>query len=120
MDQAFCLEAIGGLDAGTRSMRLTPFKCRIAQVEPVRMDFTGGVFNVANRASKTNRETLEEIIDLNLSLNGREITRLATAAGFLRETVQNPVERRCSKDGRPIVESRPRNSKLYRLRGPDD
>ena len=119
VDQAFCLKAVGDGEGGPSLLRLEAFKARIAEVEPLRLDFSNGVFKLANHVSRTNREVLEDLIERNPERSGREITALATAAGVAKNRCEALLIEG-ARDGWLIPVPGPRNSRLYRLRGPDD
>ena len=73
VDMAYALEAIGEGETASHTLRLRPFKCRIAQVPSIRIDFSEGMFNLADGGTHTNGEMLLHIIRENPGLTGRQI-----------------------------------------------
>jgi hypothetical protein len=119
VDQALVLEALGESESGNHTLRLKPFKNRIAEVPTLRIDFSGGVFRVASGAPRTNREMLLDVIERNPNLPGREINALAGAAGVAKNRCEALLVEG-ARDGWLIVTPGPHRSKLYRLRDADD
>lgn len=76
VDMAYVLEAIGEGGSASSVLRLVPFKCRIAQVPVMRIDFSEGVFKIAGGAVQSNREIVEQVIQDNPNLSGRQIKDL--------------------------------------------
>jgi AAA domain len=116
VDQAYCLELMSDVDAGTRALRLTPFKTRIAELAPFSINWssTGG-FELGRASSRTNRELVEDIIRRNPDLTGRVITGLAASAGVAKNRCEELLANGAD-NGWLIVNPGPRNSKLYRCR----
>jgi len=119
VDQAFCLESVGDTSEGTRTLRLTPFKCRIVPVEPLRIEFHESGFRLIEGKSKTNRETVEQVIAANPNRTGKEIVSLARAVGVAKNRAE-ALLMEGAREGWLIVTPGLHNSNLYRLRGPDD
>ena len=119
VDQAYCLEAVCEAEGGSQALSLVPFKCRMAEVHPIRLDFRGGTFHLAKGASRTNQEIIEQIVGSNPDRTGREVISLASSAGVAKNRSE-AVLMEGAKDGWLVVTRGPKNSKLYRLRGPDD
>ena len=117
VDQAFCLERLGDA-TGSRELRLTPFKCRMAEVEPVKLNFSGGCFDRSIADVKTNREMLEDIIRQHPNSNGKAIKNLAMSAGIAKNTVDSLLTEG-RQDGWLVATRGERNSYLYGLRVPD-
>jgi energy-coupling factor transporter ATP-binding protein EcfA2 len=119
VDQAYCIEAVGDSGDSVRVLRLTPFKCRIADVKPLRVEFTSSGFRPSEDRVKTNREIVEQIIAAKPNSSGKEIISLATAAGVAKNRAEALLMEGV-RDEWLIVTPAKHNTKLYRVRGPDD
>ncbi len=118
VDQAFCLELIGEAERSIRTLRLTPFKSRIAHVDPLRIEWSEQGFRLSESRIKTNREIVEGIIAARPDMNGKEIVSCAQAAGVAKNRSEALLVDGV-RDGWLSVSTGLRNSKTYRLAGED-
>ncbi|MBS1876827.1 MAG: AAA family ATPase [Acidobacteria bacterium] len=114
VDSAWLLESLSEVSEGIKSLRLTPYKSRIALAEPVRFEFSGTVFTVSSERCETNREVIERIVRDNPTASEREIVMLARGAGVTKQRAEQLL-----KDGERSrwldVEVGRRGRKTYRL-----
>jgi hypothetical protein len=84
VDMAWLLESLGDAGAGLQSLRLTPFKSRLALVEPMRIDYTDGQFGVSSTRAETNREIMERVVRDHPDESAKGLVTLAQAAGVAK------------------------------------
>jgi archaellum biogenesis ATPase FlaH len=118
-DQAFCLELVGQSEEGHSSLRLMPFKSRMAHIKPLRFEMTSSGFQVSTYSGPTNRQIFEQIIAEKPDMLGGEIVKLAQARGIAKNRAEQLLASG-AREGWLVVTVGPRNAKQYRLRGPND
>jgi hypothetical protein len=112
VDMAWLLENLG--DPGRlETLRLKPFKSRIALASPMRVEYADGLFHVDNQRAETNREIVERIISENPSETQSKVVKLAHAAGVAKHRTEELLADGARK-GWLAVDIGARGAKTYR------
>jgi len=112
VDTAWLLESLTDRGSGIGSLRLTPYKNRIAVASPIHLDCSDGIFRAGERA-ETNREIVERIVRENAGEKQAAVVRLVQAAGVPKHRAEQLLTDG-ARDGWLSVDVGARGAKTYR------
>jgi hypothetical protein len=120
VDQAYLWEFIGESEnRGRGPWKLTPFKTRTVEAQPMRIEFIAGKYREMADRSRTGREVVEEIVSQTPGQTQGQIIALANLQGVAKNRATEAL-RESAEDGVIVAVAGTRGAILYRPRTGDE
>ena len=114
VDQAYCLDLASENEEGMRTLRLTPFKNRIAEVAPMFIEWSSTGFALGRATSRSNREIILQIVGQNPRQTSGYIVKLAVAEGVAKNRAETMLNDGARDGWLQCIEGL-RNARLFQL-----